>query len=163
MINVRRKALQLIHHAALDSIRDFNRIVYQHSKMLLSDFTQAHDKDLEMDTDFTLKVLSEEKGNDLEREEISADTRQQIALAMRVSLANTLAESTDAGGQFILLDEPFAFFDPPRTTATVNHLHESTAGNLNQVWVMVQEMPDGLDAALIIHCQLGHTELKASG
>ncbi len=163
MINMRRKALQLIHHAALDSIRDFNHIVYQHSKMLLSDFTQAHDKGLKMDTDIPLKVLSEEQDNDLEREEISTATRRQIALAMRVSLANTLAESTDAGGQFILLDEPFAFFDPPRTTATFNHLHESTAGNLSQVWVMVQEMPDGLDAALIVHCQLGHTELKASG
>jgi exonuclease SbcC len=163
MINVRRKALQLIHKASLHSIRSFNRIVHDRCKHLLSDFTQAHYKDLEIDTDFTLKVLSEEKGGYLELEEISAGTQRQIALAMRVSLSNTLAESTDAEGQFMFLDEPFAFFDPERTTATINRLYESTAGNLSQIWVIVQGMPEGLDAAFMIKCQSDSAELSVSG
>lgn len=162
-INVRRKALQLIHKASQHSIRSFNRIVHERCRTLLSDFTQSHYKDLEIDTDFTLKVLSEEKGGYLEMEEISAGTQRQIALAMRVSLANTLAESTDADGQFMFLDEPFAFFDPERTTATINRLYESTDGNLSQIWVIVQGMPQGLDAAFMINCRMDSDELTVSG
>lgn len=162
-VNVRRKAIQLIHKASQHSIRGFNRLVHERCKTLLSDFTRAHYKDLEIDTDFTLKVLSEEKGSYLELEEISAGTQRQIALAMRVSLSNTLAESTDAKGQFMFLDEPFAFFDPERTMATINRLYESTAGNLSQIWVIVQGMPQSLDAAFMINCRLDSAELKVSG
>ena len=78
--------------------------------------------------------------------------QRQIALAMRVSLANTLAESTDIQCQFMFLDEPFAFFDPERTTATINRLYESTDGNLSQIWVTVQELPEGLDTAFMVNC-----------
>lgn len=151
-IKVRKKARELIHKASLHSIRNFNRVVHGRCQELLSDFTHSHYTDLEIDSDFALKVLSEEKGDYLEFEEISAGTQRQIALAMRVSLANVLAESTDAQGQFLFLDEPFAFFDPERTTATINRLYESTAGNLSQIWVTVQGMPEGLEAAYIVDC-----------
>lgn len=158
-IKVRAKGRELIHKASLHSIRSFNRVVHGRCQALLSDFTQAHYTDLEIDNNFALKVLSEEKGDYLELEEISAGTQRQIALAMRVSLANTLAESTDANGQFMFLDEPFAFFDPERTTATINRLYESTAGNLSQIWVTVQGMPEGLDAAFMVNCVLDNPEL----
>lgn len=151
-IKVREKGRELIHKASLHSIRNFNRVVHGRCQALLSDFTQSNYTDLEIDNDFALKVLSEEKGDYLEFEEISAGTQRQIALAMRISLANTLAESTDAQGQFVFLDEPFAFFDPERTTATINRLYESTAGNLSQIWVTVQGMPEGLDAAFMVDC-----------
>nr|CAA6823030.1 MAG: Exonuclease SbcC [uncultured Thiotrichaceae bacterium] len=151
-IKVREKGRELINKASLHAIRHFNRIVHGRCQTLLSDFTQSNYTDLEIDNNFTLKVLSEEKGDYLEFEEISAGTQRQIALAMRVSLANTLAESTDAQGQFIFLDEPFAFFDPERTTATINRLYESTAGNLSQIWVTVQGIPEGLDAAFMVDC-----------
>ena len=109
------------------------------------------------------RVLSEEKGDYLEFEEISAGTQRQITLAMRMSLANTLAASTDAGGQFIFLDEPFAFFDQERTTATINSLATSTAGNLSQVWVTVQDIPPGLNTAFTVDCRPKIPELQVSG
>ncbi len=159
-IKVREKGRELIKKASMHSIRSFNRVVHGRCQELLSDFTQSHYTDLEIDNNFALKVLSEEKGDYLEFEEISAGTQRQISLAMRVSLANTLAESTDANGQFMFLDEPFAFFDPERTAATINRLHESTAGNLSQVWVTVQGMPEGLDAAFMVNCSLENSELN---
>lgn len=151
-IKVRKKARKLIHKASLYSICNFNRVVHGRCQELLSGFTHSHYTDLEVDNNFALKVLSEEKDDYLEFEEISAGTQRQIVLAMRVLLANVLTESTDAQGQFLFLDEPFAFFHPERTTATINRLYESTAGNLSQIWVTVQGMPEGLEAACIVDC-----------
>lgn len=160
---LKTKGLAMIHRASRHSIRNFNKIVHSRCSNLLSEFTQSSYNNLEIDNHFMPRVLSEEKGDYLDFEEISAGTQRQIALAMRMSLANTLAGSTDAGGQFIFLDEPFAFFDPERTTATINSLSSSTSGNLSQIWITVQDIPAGLNTAFTVDCRQKASELQVSG
>lgn len=160
---LRSKGMAMIHRASRHSIKNFNKIVHNRCSNLLSDFTQANYNNLEIDNNFMPRVLSEEKGDYLDFEEISAGTQRQIALAMRMSLANTLAASTDAGGQFIFLDEPFAFFDPERTTATINSLTTATSGNLSQIWVTVQDIPPGLNTAFTVDCRQKSPQLRVSG
>ena len=162
-IVLKQKGLAMIHRASRHSIKNFNKIVHKRCGDLLSEFTQASYKNLEIDNNFMPRVLSEEKGDYLEFEEISAGTQRQIALAMRMSLANSLAASTDARGQFIFLDEPFAFFDPDRTTATINSLTSATAGHLSQVWVTVQDLPDGLNTAFTVDCHHKNPDLRVNG
>ena len=161
--SIKTKGLAMIHRASRHSIRNFNKIVHTRCSNLLSEFTQSSYNNLEIDNNFMPRVLSEEKGDYLDFEEISAGTQRQIALAMRMSLANTLAASTDAGGQFIFLDEPFAFFDPERTTATINSLTSATSGNLSQIWVTVQDIPPGLNTAFIVDCRQKNSRLQVSG
>ncbi|MEZ5450546.1 MAG: hypothetical protein R3E89_16760 [Thiolinea sp.] len=159
-LKIKRKGLELLHRASRHAIGHFNQIVHERSRGLLSDFTQANYRELEFDPRFVIKVLSEEKGDYLDFEEISAGTQRQIALAMRLSLAGTLAYSTGAEQQFLFLDEPFAFFDPQRTAATINSLkHAVSKGPLSQIWFTVQDLPPGLDDALVIDCQLHNREL----
>lgn len=160
---LKQKGLEMIHRASRHSIKNFNKIVHARCSNLLSEFTQSNYKNLEIDNNFVPRVLSEDKGDYLEFDEISAGTQRQIALAMRMSLASTLAASSDARGQFIFLDEPFAFFDPERTTSTINSMTSATDGQLSQVWVTVQEIPPGLNAALTIDCHQRTPELRISG
>ncbi|MGB0846261.1 MAG: ATP-binding protein [Thiolinea sp.] len=160
---LKKKGLAMVHRASRHSIQNFNKIVHSRCSDLLSEFTQSNYKSLEIDNNFMPRVLSEEKGDYLEFEEISAGTQRQIALAMRMSLANTLATSTDANGQFIFLDEPFAFFDPERTTSTINSLTSATSGSLNQAWVTVQDIPVNLNTAFTIDCRQKTPNLHVTG
>ncbi len=160
-LEVRDKALELVREASRYSIQRFNGIVRQRCQSLLSEFTQTHYKTLEIDTDFALHVMSQEKGDYLEFEETSAGTQRQIALAMRIALANSLADSTGAGAQFMFLDEPFTFFDPARTRATLHSLNVMADEKSRQIWVTVQSLPAGQDKAYILHCTLGESVLEA--
>lgn len=151
-LKVKAKAAELLRQASQFSIARFNQIVQQRCQGLLSDFTQSHYNSLEINNDFALRVLSDEKGDYLDFDEISLGTQRQISLAMRMALGNSLVETNDTQSQFIFLDEPFAFFDSERTFAALQSLQEASLGHLKQVWVTMQEAPEDVPVAKIIHC-----------
>ncbi|WP_298609824.1 AAA family ATPase [uncultured Thiothrix sp.] len=151
-LKVKAKASELLRQSSQFSIARFNQIVQQRCQGLLSDFTHSHYNSLEINNDFALRVLSDEKGDYLDFDEISSGTQRQISLAMRMALGNSLVESNDTESQFIFLDEPFAFFDAERTSAALQSLQEATLGHLKQAWVTMQEVPEGVAVAKTIHC-----------
>lgn len=151
-LKVKAKASELLRQSSQFSIARFNQIVQQRCQGLLSDFTQSHYNSLEINNDFALRVLSDEKGDYLDFDEISSGTQRQISLAMRMALGNSLIESNDTESQFIFLDEPFAFFDAERTFAALQSLQEATLGHLKQVWVTMQDLPEDVYVAKTIQC-----------
>ncbi|MFZ1389009.1 MAG: AAA family ATPase [Thiolinea sp.] len=151
-VQVKGKASELLRQSSQFAIARFNQIVQQRCQGLLSDFTQSHYNSLEINNDFALRVLSDEKGDYLDFDEISSGTQRQISLAMRMALGNSLVESNDIESQFIFLDEPFAFFDAERTSAALQSLQEATLGHLKQAWVTMQEIPEDVHVAKTIQC-----------
>jgi len=151
-LQIKAKASELLRQSSQFSITRFNQIVQQRCQGLLADFTHRHYNSLEINNDFALRVLSDEKGDYLDFDEISSGTQRQISLAMRMALGNSLVESNDMESQFIFLDEPFAFFDVERTSAALQSLQEATLGYLQQAWVTMQEMPEDVQVAKTIHC-----------
>lgn len=152
-------AIDLLKRDASHSIERFNQLVKMHCPELLQRFTQSHYKSLEISPDFSLKVLSEEKGDYLDFNEISIGTQRQIALAMRIALANALADATKTDKQLLFLDEPFAFFDPERSSNTLHSLVETSKGVISQIWLAAQTKPEGVPLAQHIHCQQGENTL----
>ncbi|OQX11553.1 MAG: hypothetical protein BWK73_17420 [Thiothrix lacustris] len=153
-------AMDLLKRDASHSIARFNQLVKTRCPELLQRFTQAHYKSLEITPEFSLKVLSEEKGDFLDFNEISTGTQRQVALAMRIALANALADATKTDKQMLFLDEPFAFFDPERTHNTLQSLTETSKGVISQIWLTAQTKPEGVKLAQEIHCAQGNTTLK---
>ncbi|WGZ94067.1 MAG: AAA family ATPase [Candidatus Thiothrix putei] len=153
-------AIDLLQRDASHSIERFNQLVKTRCPELLQRFTQTHYKSLEILPDFSLKVLSEEKGDYLDFNEISTGTQRQVALAMRIALANALADATKTDKQMLFLDEPFAFFDPERTQNTLQSLAETSKGVMSQIWLTAQTQPEGVKLARSIHCQQGNHALK---
>lgn len=151
-LQVKAKASDLLRQSSQFAIARFNQIVQQRCQGLLSDFTQSHYNSLEINNNFALRVLSDEKGDYLDFDEISSGTQRQISLAMRMALGNSLVESNDTDSQFIFLDEPFAFFDAERTSAALQSLQEATLGHLKQVWVTMQDLPEDIHVAKNIQC-----------
>ncbi len=158
---------QVVAHTAIDllkrdsshSIARFNKLVQTHCTQLLQEFTQSHYKTLELHPDFSIQVLSEEKGDFLEFSEMSAGTQRQIALALQLALANALADATKAQTQLIFLDEPFAFFDPERTQTALASLQDSTQKSLSQIWLTTQVLPEHLQSTKFIQCPSGAATL----
>ena len=153
-------AMDLLKRDASHSIARFNQLVKTRCPELLQRFTQAHYKSLEITPEFSLKLLSEEKGDFLDFNEISTGTQRQVALAMRIALANALADATKTDKQMLFLDEPFAFFDPERTNNTLQSLTETSKGVISQIWLTAQTKPEGVKLAQEIHCAQGNTTLK---
>ncbi len=154
-------AIDLLKRDASHSIERFNQLVKTRCPELLQRFTQTHYKSLEILPDFSLKVLSEEKGDYLDFNEISTGTQRQVALAMRIALANALADATKTDKQMLFLDEPFAFFDPERSNNTLHSLAETSKGVMSQIWLTAQTKPEGIALAHHIKCQQGEHTLKA--
>ena len=154
-------AIDLLQRDASHSIERFNQLVKTRCPELLQRFTQEHYKSLEISPDFNLKLLSEEKGDFLDFNEISTGTQRQVALAMRIALANALTDATKTDKQMLFLDEPFAFFDPERTNNTLHSLAATTKGVVSQIWLTVQTKPEGVGLAKVIQCQQGGATLKA--
>jgi exonuclease SbcC len=154
-------ALDLLQRSGSQSVVRFNQLVQQRCRELLQRFTNGHYHTLELMPDFSLKVLSEQKGAYLDFIETSAGTQRQIALAMRVAVAAALADNTHTTHQVLFLDEPLAFFDPERSLSTLQSLQSVSQSAVSQVWLTAQTVPEGVDFARVIHCPQVGSELHA--
>lgn len=154
-------ALDLLQRSGSQSVARFNQLVQQRCTELLQRFTNGHYETIQLMPDFSLKVLSEQKGAYLDFIETSAGTQRQIALAMRVAVANALADNTHTTHQVLFLDEPLAFFDPERSLSTLQSLQTVSQSAVSQVWLTAQTVPEGVDFARVIHCPQASADLHA--
>ena len=154
-------ALDLLQRSGSQSVARFNQLVQQRCTELLQRFTNGHYETIQLMPDFSLKVLSEQKGAYLDFIETSAGTQRQIALAMRVAVANALADNTHTTHQVLFLDEPLAFFDPERSLSTLQSLQAVSQSAVSQVWLTAQTVPEGVDFARVIHCPQASADLHA--
>lgn len=153
-------AIGLLQRSGGNSIGRFNQLVRNRCTELLQNFTDGHYNALEIDEDFALKVMSPSKQDYLDFSEISAGTQRQIALALRIALANALAGSTQTRTQFLFLDEPLAFFDPERAASTLNSLQANSNGPVSQIWLTAQTLPANIHFAQVINCPQGSPTLE---
>jgi DNA repair exonuclease SbcCD ATPase subunit len=145
-------AVGLLQRNGSNAVSRFNQLVQQRCSELVEQFTGGHYRQLELMADFSLRVFSSEKDDYLDFAETSTGTQRQIALAMRVAVANALADSTHTPAQMLFLDEPLAFFDPERTGNTLKNLEENTHGAVCQIWLTAQVLPGGASFAKVIDC-----------
>ena len=126
------------HHLSLR----FNHVIREHVGMTLPLFTDGRYEHLEIDNEMTIQVFSNEKRGYLDLDEISSGTQRQIMLAVRLALSQELASRRVKSSQFLILDEPFAFFDQERTINSLAVLPELSE-DLPQIFVTSQVFPEG--------------------
>lgn len=120
----------------------FNHVIREHVGMTLPLFTEGRYEHLEIDNEMTIQVFSNEKRGYLDLDEISSGTQRQIMLAVRLALSQELASRRVKSSQFLILDEPFAFFDQERTINSLAVLPELSK-DLPQIFVTSQVFPEG--------------------
>jgi DNA repair exonuclease SbcCD ATPase subunit len=124
--------------------------------------TEGRYQNLQVDEDLEIQVFSNEKGNFVGLNEISGGTYHQLMLAIRLALSQALISSSIDGVQFIILDEPFAFFDEQRTRRTLNALPRISE-EISQVWVISPQLDTDTEFDLHLRCTYDNDTLVTSG
>ncbi len=157
-IKVQNMAIDLLRSSAKEFTDVFNNSITKASANILPFFTNDHYSNVKIDDDLNVAVFSKEKNDFMDFDEISSGTQRQIMLALRIAMSEELAKTNDTDNQFIILDEPFAFFDHQRTVATLEKLPQ-VSDIISQVWVASQEFPEGTHADKEIVCPADSNQL----
>jgi exonuclease SbcC len=147
----RKISIDLLAGASRHLSRRFNHVIREHVGMTLPLFTEGRYEHLQIDNEMTIQVFSNEKRGYLDLDEISSGTQRQIMLAVRLALSQELASRRVKSNQFLILDEPFAFFDQERTINSLAVMPELSE-DLPQIFVTSQVFPAGSKFAREIIC-----------
>ncbi|MCP3851585.1 MAG: AAA family ATPase [Gammaproteobacteria bacterium] len=148
----RRLASELLTGATRHLSKRFNHIIREHVGKTLPLFTQGRYEHLQIDDDLTVRVFSNEKHDFMDLDEISSGTQRQIMLAVRLALSQEMVSRKVQSQQFLILDEPFAFFDEERTERSLSVLPE-LSDDLPQIWIIAQSFPDVMNFEHEIYCE----------
>ena len=129
---------------------------------IMPQLTDGRYETMQIDKNLDLQIWSNEKGNFSGLNEISGGTYNQIMLAVRLSLSQALIASSLCGAEFIIFDEPFAFFDAQRTRKTLETLPQVST-EIDQIWIISQHFDDDSPLALHLQCSRDSDILIASG
>lgn len=140
----------------------FNTAVKTQVAETLPMFTENRYGHLQIDDDLQVRVFSSEKHDFMDLQETSNGTQRQIMLALRLALSQELINHSVKTLQFVMLDEPFAFFDEARTRQAMEILPRVSESQ-TQTFIIAQEFPDNTEFALRIHCQRDDSELVIEG
>jgi exonuclease SbcC len=142
---------ELIQGTAREISHQFNRKLRGLVSKTLPLFTENRYEHLQIDDDLTVRAFSSEKRDFMDLDEISSGTQRQIMLAVRLALSQELVGRAVEGGQFLFLDEPFAFFDEKRTRSSLTVL-PTLSEELQQIWIVAQDFADDLKFDLHVRC-----------
>ena len=123
--------------------------------------TEDRYQNLRVSEDLDIQAFSNEKGDFVNLSEVSGGTYFQLMLAIRLALSQALISSTVHGQEFIILDEPFAFFDAKRTQKTLEVLPQ-VSDEITQTWIMAQDFDEKNMLDLHLHCSRDSEELVSS-
>ncbi|MCU7799067.1 MAG: AAA family ATPase [gamma proteobacterium symbiont of Lucinoma myriamae] len=148
----RELASELLIGATRHLSKRFNHIIRDHVGKTLPLFTENRYEHLQIDDDLTVRVFSNEKHDFMDLDEISSGTQRQIMLAVRQALSQEMVSRKVQNQQFLILDEPFAFFDKERTERSLSVLPE-LSDDLPQIWIIAQSFPEAMNFEHNIYCE----------
>jgi len=149
---IRTLATELLEGATRHLSKRFNHIIRDHVGKTLPLFTENRYEHLQIDEDLSVRVFSNEKHDFMDLDEISSGTQRQIMLAVRLALSQEMVSRKVQAQQFLILDEPFAFFDKERTERSLSVLPE-LSNDLPQIWIIAQSFPETMDFEHSIYCE----------
>jgi exonuclease SbcC len=157
-IDLRKIAGGLLEGAMRQISRRFNRNLRDLVGRTLPLLTDGRYEHLQIDDDLSVRVFSSEKRDFMDLEEISSGTQRQVMLAVRLALSQELVDRAVHGSQFLILDEPFAFFDQDRTLSALDVLPKFSK-EIKQIWIISQEFPSDSRVAMHLECTRGSKAL----
>ncbi len=157
-IEVMRLAQRLLSDTCRNIYNRFNQVLSKYTGMVMPKLTDDRYKQMQIADDLSVRVFSQDKNDFGELEEFSSGTQRQMLLAVRLAMSKALIEAVEQSKQFIILDEPFAFFDRERIRATLGALPKVDK-RLDQIWIITQEFDDTKPFSLHIECSRDNEEL----
>ncbi len=158
-VKVREMALQLTAGTCSNIYTHFNQILSKYTATVMPKLTEGRYKQIQIDDKLRVRVFATEKNDFADLDELSSGTQRQIMLAVRLAISKALVEAGQHGKQFLILDEPFAFFDRERIRNTIKSLPDLDR-NISQFWILTQEFEESAQFELAIQCARDTNELS---
>ncbi|MBF0161748.1 MAG: AAA family ATPase [Magnetococcales bacterium] len=151
---VRQLACTLLKGACQGLSMRFNRELRRFITRAAPLFTQGRYQHLRIDDALQVAAFSTLKNDFVDFNEISTGVRYQLLLAVRMALAQAMTARVGSARQFVVLDEPFVFFDRQRVRESLDALL-GVSEQITQIWVISQSFEEGIDAAgdLRVNCR----------
>ena len=161
-IQVREMALKLATGTCNNIYSHFNQVLSKYTATVMPKLTEGRYKQIQIGDNLQVRVFATEKNDFADLDELSSGTQRQIMLAVRLAISKALVEAGHQGKQFIILDEPFAFFDRERIRNTIQSLNDLDK-NISQFWILTQEFESPEQFELHIDCSRDNDELTVAG
>ncbi len=161
-IRLLEMALRLVRGTCQELYSRFNRVLRRYTGEVMPLLTEDRYQHMQIDDDLAVRVFSREKNDFAGLDELSSGTQRQIMLAVRLAMAKALTEAAVAGRQFVILDEPFAFFDRERIRSTLKALPDIDQ-KMSQVWIISQEFESYEPFNLHLACSRDADEIVREG
>jgi DNA repair exonuclease SbcCD ATPase subunit len=158
-VQVRETALKLAAGTCSNIYTHFNQVLSKYTATVMPRLTEGRYKQIQIDDKLRVRVFATEKNDFADLDELSSGTQRQIMLAVRLAISKALVEAGQQGKQFIILDEPFAFFDRERIRNTIKSLPDLDK-NISQFWILTQEFESPDQFELSIQCSRDIDELS---
>ena len=152
-------ALKLTAGTCRNIYSRFNSVLSKYTGEVMPKLTEGRYRQMQIDDNFNVKVFSSDKNDFADLDELSSGTQRQMLLAVRLAMAKALVDATQSGKQFIILDEPFAFFDKERIRNTLKSLPDFDS-LIKQIWIISQEFETHDKFKLSIACSRDIGELN---
>jgi exonuclease SbcC len=157
-IRVREMGLKLVADTCRTVYTRFNTVLSRYTGDVMPKLTEGRYRQMQIDDQLKLRVFSAEKNDFADLDEFSSGTQRQMMLALRLAMAKALVEATEQERQFIILDEPFAFFDRERIRSTLKAL-PNVDKHISQIWIISQEFESYQPFTLHVACDRDADEL----
>ncbi|MBF0460649.1 MAG: AAA family ATPase [Magnetococcales bacterium] len=163
-VAVRRVAHELLQGTCQTLSARFNQALCHFMAQVVPLFTQGRYQQVRIDERLQVTAFSRDKQDFVDFDEISTGVRYQLWLAVRLALAQALAARVGCAPQFMVLDEPFVFFDGQRTQESLAALLR-VGGPITQIWITAQTYAEGVYGAedLPIACTCHEETLVVQG
>jgi DNA repair exonuclease SbcCD ATPase subunit len=162
----RVRLLELAHGLVRGTCQDlysrFNRVLRRYTSEVMPLLTGQRYQHMHIDDSLNVQVFSTEKNDFAGLDELSSGTQRQVMLAVRLAMAKALTEASVPGTQFLILDEPFAFFDRERTRSTLAAI-PGIDPCLSQNWIISQEFESDTPFTLTLSCARDVNEMVCRG
>ncbi len=162
-----RDAVRIAREALTQAAQSTHRRVAPHLndalKQQLPSITRGRYRDGAVDEDLSIKLYSPESGRLVSIDQLSRGTRDQVALIQRLEIARLLDPT--AGQAPLLLDDPFAHFDPHRLQLGIQLILEVATSRQVMLFTespevaaaiqdagehMLIELPDPVEPAVLV-------------
>lgn len=152
-------ARELVKQTCQDLYSRFNKVLREYTGAVMPLFTDGRYQHLQIDDNLKVRVFSSDKNDFADLGEVSSGTQRQIMLAVRLAMAKSMTQAAVKGSQFVILDEPFAFFDGQRTRSTMEALPQVDS-LMSQIWIIAQEFEEAGPYTIRLDCSREYKQLR---
>ena len=154
-LQIQMMAQGLISRAHQHTAYRFNSAINQSTRSYIETMTDRQYQGIELADDLRLYAIHEPAQSRTPFTVLKKEVQRQIAMALRLSLANALATKHGASYHSLFWDAPLVSFSEPLLSQTLAQLKALTQDFATQLWITLPYVPEDSRGLVLLDCRSG--------